>query len=94
MKRNLLLTCLLAACSNQPAAYVMHKDPPEPPQTMFKLKGYDGPEAMSDAQALQASKQCIFAKLHPNVEYTSVKVDTGGKVLVPIAVHCEPYIGK
>jgi hypothetical protein len=92
MKHYLLLTCLLAACSHQlPAQYVVHQNLPEPPQTMYKLKGYDGPEAMSDAQALQASKQCIYAKLHPNIEYTSVKVDTGGKVLVPIAVHCEPY---
>jgi hypothetical protein len=61
---------------------------------MYKLHGYEGPEAMTDAEVLQKSKQCIFAKLHPNVEMLAVKVDTGGRVMVPIAVHCEPYIDK
>jgi hypothetical protein len=46
---------------------------------------------MENTEVLQASKQCLYAKLRPNVEYTAVKIDTGGKVLVPIRVHCEPY---
>jgi len=58
---------------------------------VFKLKGYEGPTAMDNNEVVQASKQCLFAKLRPNIEYVSVKVDTGGKVLVPVNVHCEPH---
>jgi hypothetical protein len=55
------------------------------------LSGYKGPEAMDRNEAVQASKQCVFAKMRANVEYLSVKTDAGPKVLVPVNVHCEPY---
>lgn len=55
-----------------------------------KLKGYEGPEAMQRNEVVQASKQCIYARLRPNVEYLTAKTDSG-KVLVPVNVHCEPY---
>jgi len=58
---------------------------------VFKLKGYDGPDAMDKQEVLQASKKCIAAKMRPDVQYVSVKVETGGKVLVPVDVQCEPY---
>jgi hypothetical protein len=56
----------------------------------YKLKGYQGPEAMTRNEVVQASKDCIRARLKPNVEYVTQRSD-GGKVLVPINVHCEPY---
>lgn len=56
----------------------------------YKLKGYQGPEAMSRNEVVQASKECIRSRLKPNVEYVTQRSD-GGKVLVPINVHCEPY---
>jgi len=56
----------------------------------FKLKGYNGPEAMDRNEVVQASKQCLFAKMKPNVEFVSAKTDSG-KVLVPVNVHCQPY---
>jgi hypothetical protein len=62
-----------------------------PQPVIYKLKGYSGPEAMDKMEVVQAAKQCIYAKLRPNVEYVSVRTDTGSKVLVPVNVHCEPY---
>ena len=56
----------------------------------YKLKGYNGPEALQRTEVVQGAKECIRAKLKPNVEYVTQKSD-GGKVLVPINVHCEPY---
>jgi hypothetical protein len=56
----------------------------------YKLTGYKGPEAMDRNEVTQAAKQCVYAKLKPNVEYLSAKTDSG-KVLVPVNVHCEPY---
>lgn len=58
---------------------------------VYKVKGYDGPEAMHRNEVVQAAKECVRAKLKPSVEYTSQKVNTGGRVLVPVNVHCEPY---
>ena len=76
MKYLLLLPLLLLpACSSAPT---------------YKLKGYDGPEAMHRTEVVQASKDCVRAKMRPNVEYTTQKMENG-KVLVPINVHCEPY---
>ena len=65
----------LAACSSAPT---------------YKLKGYEGPEAMQSTEVVQASKQCIFAKMKPNVHYLNVKTDQG-RVMVPVNVTCEPY---
>jgi hypothetical protein len=56
----------------------------------YKLKGYTGPEAMERNEVVQASKQCIYAKLRPNVEFVTAKTNSG-KVMVPVNVHCQPY---
>jgi len=79
MKSLLIIPLILsvAACSSTPPTY--------------KLSGYKGPEAMDRNEAVQASKQCVFARMRPNVEYLSVKTDAGPKVMVPVNVHCEPY---
>jgi hypothetical protein len=59
---------------------------------VYKLNNYSGPDAMDRNEAIQAAKQCLFAKMRPNVEYISVRTDTGSKVMVPVNVHCEPYL--
>ena len=78
MKRLIFIPLILSvvACSSTPT---------------YKLSGYKGPEAMDRNEAVQASKQCVFAKMRANVEYLSVKTDAGPKVLVPVNVHYEPY---
>jgi hypothetical protein len=65
----------LSACSSTPT---------------YKLNGYKGPEAMERNEVVQSAKQCLYAKMRPNVEYLTAKTDSG-KVLVPVNVHCEPY---
>jgi hypothetical protein len=102
MKLRLIIpTLLLAACSTtrypdpttpyRPVEEPSHYLPAVKPEPLMgRLKGWDGPTVMDDQEVIQASKQCMYAKLRPNVEYTSVKLDTGGKVLLPIRVHCEP----
>ena len=58
--------------------------------TVYKLQNYVGPEAMQPNEVVQASKQCHFAKMKPNVHYLTVKTDQG-KVMVPVSVICENY---
>jgi len=93
MKKLLLLlsVVLVAGCStSRPVEDSPRYLPAVKPEPLIgKLKGWDGATAMSDNEVLQASKQCMYAKLVPNVEYTAVRLETGGKTLVPIAVHCE-----
>ena len=89
MKSKLLLSLLfvagLSACSS-------NKNPEDFTQAgqVYKLKGYAGPEAMQNTEVVQASKQCLFAKLRPNVHYLNVKTDQG-RVMVPVNVTCETY---
>jgi hypothetical protein len=86
-----LSIALIAGCSTYRTAEDSPRYLPavKPEPLIGKLKGWDGATVMSDNEVLQSSKQCMYAKLIPNVEYTAVRLDTGGKTLVPIAVHCE-----
>jgi hypothetical protein len=54
----------------------------------YKVKGYEGPEAMNRVEVIQAARECIRAKMKPNTEYLVTKTDAG-KVLVPVNVHCD-----
>jgi starvation-inducible outer membrane lipoprotein len=67
---------LLSACSSVPT---------------YEVKGYAGPEVMHRNEVIQASRDCLRAKLRPSVEYVAQKVNTGGKVLVAVDVRCDPY---
>ena len=58
---------------------------------VYKLKGYEGPEAMSTQEVRQAQKLCILAKMQPVTQYITVRTDTGSKVQVPIGVDCEAF---
>lgn len=88
---------LITGCSTEPKPVVQTATsytqlPPyqQPQQTVYKLRNYDGPEAMDPNEVLDASRQCIMAKMHPNVSYLSVRTEAG-KVRVPVSVMCEPY---
>lgn len=89
MKSKLLLSLLFVSgvvgCASQKPA-----DEFERTGQVYKLHGYDGPEAMQSTEVVQASKQCIFAKMKPNVHYLNVKTDQG-RVMVPVNVTCETY---
>ena len=89
MKSKLLLPLLfvsgLAACSSNKVPDDFTKD-----GQVYKLRNYNGPEAMQSTEVVQACKQCIYAKLKPNVHYLNVKTDQG-RVMVPVNVTCEPY---
>jgi hypothetical protein len=89
MRKLLLLICLLEGCSAATQPQPVKISPA--PEPVYKLKGYDGPVAMDNNELVQASKQCLYARLKPNVQYVSVKIDTGGKTLVPVSVLCEAY---
>ena len=59
--------------------------------TIYKLKGFEGPEAMSAEEVRQAHKHCILSKMQPFTQYLTVRVDTGSKIQVPIGVVCEAF---
>jgi len=101
MKALILLPLIaLTACSASkppliiPApepAYRMAPPPPQPPQTIYKLKNYDGPEAMEPHEVRQAQRLCIMSKMQPVTHFLSVRTDVGSKVQVPVSVSCEPF---
>jgi hypothetical protein len=59
-------------------------------EPQYKLKGYNGPEAMDNNEVVMLSKQCILNKMKPDVNYLMVKTDHG-KTMVPVSVNCIPY---
>lgn len=59
--------------------------------TIYRLKGYEGPEAMSAEEVRQAQKHCILSKMQPFTQYLTVRIDTGTKVQVPVGVVCEAF---
>lgn len=58
-----------------------------------KIADYEGPKALERMDVIKGNKDCQDAGLKPNVEYLVQKTPSG-KVLVPINVHCEPYVSK
>ena len=68
---------------------VAKEDPPVQGGKLYKLRNYDGPEAMDTDEVIQASKQCIYVKMRPVVVYLSVRTEQG-KLKVPVSVNCEP----
>jgi hypothetical protein len=93
----LLPLILLTACgtthNRAPVAdaYIIAPTPPGPPPIIYKLRGYDGPEAMEQHEVRQAQKLCIMSKMQPVTHFVSVRTDVGSKVQVPVSVTCEPF---
>lgn len=86
--KNLLCLLLISSIVGCASTSVPVKEDTTP--KTYKLQNYKGPEAMDSNEVVQASKQCIFAKMRPNVSYLSVRTDQG-KVAVPVSVNCEPF---
>ena len=99
MKTLILLPLIfITACGTQQhrapvadAAYIIAPTPPSPPPVIYKLRGYDGPEAMEQHEVRQAQKLCIMSKMQPVTHFVSVRTDVGSKVQVPVSVTCEPF---
>jgi hypothetical protein len=93
-----LATLTMVGCAQTPPApvavnqpvVVAKEDPTRPVDGVYHLQGYKGPEAMDNQEVVQASKECIFNKMRPNVTYLMVKTDQG-KTRVPVSVSCEPF---
>jgi hypothetical protein len=54
------------------------------------IPGYEGPKALSQNDVIINARSCTNTKMKPNVVYLPQKTDFGS-VLVPVAVHCDPY---
>jgi PBP1b-binding outer membrane lipoprotein LpoB len=72
----LITTVLTTGCASNPS------------QPVHYPKGFKEPESMHRTEVIQATRQCINAKMKPNIEYLAVKTDQG-RVITPINVHCD-----
>lgn len=92
MKALILIPLIaLTACSASKPPYVLAPTPPGPPQTIYSLRNYQGPEAMEGHEVRQAQRLCIMSKMQPVTHYITVKTDVGSRVQVPVGVVCEPF---
>jgi len=55
-----------------------------------KIAGYKQVEYMNRNEVIQATKECINARLHPVVQYVTQKTEFGN-VMLPAVVNCEVY---
>jgi len=54
------------------------------------LKNYDGPEAMTNQEVLEAQRECLLRKMRPHVTKLAVRTEYSS-VMVPVSVECEPF---
>jgi PBP1b-binding outer membrane lipoprotein LpoB len=73
----LITTVLASGCASNPSQPSKHYP-----------KEFSEPTSMHRTEVIQAVRQCISAKLKPNVEYLSVKTNQG-VVTTPVNVHCD-----
>jgi uncharacterized lipoprotein YajG len=55
-----------------------------------KVAGFKEPELLSRQEIIQANKECINAKMRPNIQYVPQKTEFG-TLSVPVLVNCDPY---
>lgn len=55
-----------------------------------KIEGFKEPELVSRAEIIQASKDCIHARMRPNIQHLPQKTEHG-TIMLPVFVTCEPY---
>ena len=54
-----------------------------------KVDGFDKVEYIQRQEVIQANKECINARMRPNVQYVRQKTEHG-IVMLPALVTCEP----
>jgi len=79
-----LPVCIAGCASKAPPPLILPVEP------VYKLRNYDGPEAMSPEEVFMKSRECVMNKMRPNVNYLYVKTDHGNAP-VPISVICSPF---
>jgi hypothetical protein len=57
---------------------------------IYKLRNYEGPEALDNNEVISLARQCISLHLRPRITYLSVRTDQG-KLQVPVSVMCENF---
>lgn len=86
----------LTACSSTKQVKADKVDKPEPKQTQTdnlvgpKVAGYKDVEFMNRNEVIQASKDCINARMRPIVQYVPQKTHLG-TLMLPVIVNCELY---
>ena len=55
-----------------------------------KIEGFDKPKLISRNETIQYAKDCINAKMKPNIQYLPQKTDNG-TIMLPVEVHCDVY---
>jgi hypothetical protein len=55
-----------------------------------KLEGFEKAKVIERAEVIQASKDCINAKMRPVIQTLPQKTDHG-IIMMPVAVQCETY---
>ena len=55
-----------------------------------KVAGFKEPEMLNRLEVIQSNKECINAKMRPNVQYVPQKTEFG-TLSVPVLVTCDPY---
>jgi hypothetical protein len=76
----LIVTVLASGCASSPS---------QPPK--HYPREFTEPTSMHRTEVIQAVRQCVNAKLKPQIEYLPVKTEQG-RVITPIQVHCDnPY---
>jgi len=76
----LIVSVLASGCASSPS---------QPPK--HYPREFTEPTSMHRTEVIQAVRQCVNAKLKPQIEYLPVKTDQG-RVITPINVHCDnPY---
>jgi hypothetical protein len=86
----------LTACSSTKQVKADKVDKPEPKQTQTdnlvgpKVAGYKDVEFMNRNEVIQASKDCINARMRPIVQYVPQKTQFG-TLMLPAVVNCELY---
>jgi len=54
-----------------------------------KLEGFDKVEYIQRQEVIQANKECVNARMRPNVQYVRQKTEHG-VIMLPALVTCEP----
>lgn len=79
-----LPVCMAGCASKAPPPPILPVEP------VYKLRNYDGPEAMTSEEVFIKSRECVMNRMRPNVHYLYVATDQG-KAPVPISVICSPF---